>query len=369
MVKNSIYSAITSSPIFECDFIRAAQLRVAEIRASAAHPVESPTLLELEQALGERVQKCELWAENWRNRLYRIELASGRAALAKQAVRGTEAMVQHQYNQLEQLSKLDIPGMRVPKALAFLGAKRVYVMEFAPGKTIESLLWNRSGRADLLLACELAGKILAQMHILRTEKISPLPVEPLARDLAAAPWHLSSREQKILQLALETFARAELRIGEIYYDYKPANLLFDNNELFLVDPPDTVRQGAHLRDFVAFQSSMRRHLWRLSLRRPFDRRRAGIRQGMAAFEHGYLANVGTPYPEPGLFAFVVRVFELQRTAVLMTMQKGKINMVRQVMPTSSAVRVGNSLANRITLPLLEMEKRWLFRQLAHELPM
>jgi len=170
-------------------------------------------------------------------------------------------------------------------------------------------------------------------------------------------------------LALKTFARAELRIGEIYYDYKPANLLFDNNELFLVDPPDTVRQGAHLRDFAAFQSSMRRHLWRLSLRRPFDRRRAGIRQGMAAFERGYLANVGTPYPEPGLFAFVVQFFELQRTAVLMTMQKGKINMARQVMPTSSAVRVGDSLANRITLPLLEMEKRWLFRQLAHELPM
>src|SRR5438132_3474841 len=366
-MKHSIHSAITPSPAFDCDFVRAAQLRVAEMHASTAHPVEPPNLPELELALGERVQKCELWAQNWRNRVYRIGLASGRAALAKQAVRGTEAMVQYQYNQLELLSKLDIPGMRVPKALAFLRPKRVYVMEFAPGETIESLLWNRSGRADLLLACELAGKILAQMHILRTEKISPLPVEPLARDLAAAPWHLSSREQTILQLALETFARAELRIGEIYYDYKPANLLFDNNELFLVDPPDTLRHGAHLRDFVAFQSSMRRHLWRLSLRQPFDRRRAGIRQGMAAFEHSYLANVGTPYPEPGLFAFVVRVFELQRTAVLMTMQKGKINMARQVMP--GAVRVGDSLANRITLPLLEMEKRWLLRQLAHELPM
>jgi hypothetical protein len=369
MMKHSIHSAITPPDIFECAFVQAAQLRVAEMHASAAHPVEPPTLLELELALGERVQKCKLWAQNWRNRFYRIELASGRATLAKQAVRGTEAMVQCQYDQLELLSKLDIPGMRVPKALAFLRSKRVYVMEFAPGKTIESLLWNRNGRADLLLACELAGKILAQMHILRTRKIAPMPVGTLARDLAAAPWHLSSREQKILQLALETFARAELRIGEIYYDYKPANLLFDNNALFLVDPPDTVRQGAHLRDLAAFQSSMRRHLWRLSLRRPFDRRRVAIRQGMATFEHGYLANVGTPYPEPGLFAFVVRVFELHRTAVLMTMQKGKINMARQVMPTSSAVRVGDSLANRITLPLLEMEKRWLFRQLAHELPM
>jgi hypothetical protein len=368
-MKNSIYSAMTPSSVFECGFIRAAQARVAEMHASAANPVESPTLLELQQALGERIQKCELWAENWRNRLYRIELASGRAALAKQAVRGTEAMVQYQYDQLEMLSKLDIPGMQVPKALAFLRAKRVYVMEFVPGKTIESLLWNRSGQAGLLLACELAGKILAQMHVLRTEKISPMPVEPLARDLAAAPWDLSSRQQRILELALKTFARAELRIGEIYYDYKPANLLFDNNELFLVDPPDMVRQGAHLRDFAAFQSSMRRHLWRLSLRRPFDRRRAAIRQGMAAFERSYLANVGTPHPEPGLFGFVVRFFELQRTAVLMTMQKGKVDMARQGMPTSRAVRVGNSLANRIALPLLEMEKRWLFRQLAHELSM
>src|SRR6266480_2123706 len=97
MVKHSIHSAITQSSVFDCHFVQAAQLRVAEIHASAAHPVESPTLLELEQALGERVQKCELRAQNWRNRVYRIELASGRAALAKQAVRGTEAMVQHQY--------------------------------------------------------------------------------------------------------------------------------------------------------------------------------------------------------------------------------------------------------------------------------
>src|SRR5438132_4479906 len=301
-MKHSIHSAITPSPAFDCDFVRAAQLRVAEMHASTADPVEPPDLLELEHALGERVQKCELWAQNWRNRVYRIGLASGRAALAKQAVRGTEAMVQYQYDQLQLLSNLNIPGMRVPKALALIPAKRVYVMECAPGKTIESLLWNRSGRADLLLACELAGKILAQMHILRTEKISPMPVEPLARDLAAAPWHLSSREQKILQLALETFARAELRMGEIYYDYKPANLLFDINELFLVDPPDMVRQGAHLRDFVAFQSSMRRHLWRLSWRRPFDPRRTGIREGMAAFKRGYLANIGIPYPKPKLFA-------------------------------------------------------------------
>src|SRR5436305_8312024 len=141
-MKHSIHSAITPSPAFDCDFVRAAQLRVAEMHASTAHPVELPNLLELELALWERVQKCELWAQNWRNRVYRIGLASGRAALAKQAVRSTEAMAQYQYNKLLLISKLDIPGMRVPKALAFLRPKRVCVMEFARADTITWLSCN-----------------------------------------------------------------------------------------------------------------------------------------------------------------------------------------------------------------------------------
>jgi hypothetical protein len=157
-------------------------------------------------------------------------------------------------------------------------------------------------------------------------------------------------------------------MGEICYDYKPVNLLFEKDELFLVDPPDIVRQGAHFVGFVAFQRSMRRHLRRLSWRRPFEQRRAGIREGMAAFQDAYLANVGTPYPQRELFAATVRLFELQRTTGLMTMQKGKVATTRKKMPIAGNGHLGNSLTNRITLPLLDLEKRWLFRQLARELP-
>src|SRR3954470_24919422 len=101
VMKNSTQSGMTPSPVFDCDFIQTAQLRVGKMHASASHPVEAPTLLELQQALGEQVKKCELWTQNWRNRVYRIELASGRVAVGKQAVRGTEHMVQYQYGQLE----------------------------------------------------------------------------------------------------------------------------------------------------------------------------------------------------------------------------------------------------------------------------
>jgi hypothetical protein len=66
-----------------------------------------------------------------------------------------------------------------------------------------------------------------------------------------------------------------------------------------------------------------------------------------------LTSFANRHPEPSLFALAVQLFELQRNAVFMTMKKGKVNMARQV--------------NRIRLPLLEMEKRWLFWRLAREL--
>jgi hypothetical protein len=68
-----------------------------------------------------------------------------------------------------------------------------------------------------------------------------------------------------------------------------------------------------------------------------------------------------------MFALAVRLFELQRNAVLMTMQKAKVILARQKMPVASGQRLGKPLANRLTLPLLEIEKRWLFQQLAREL--
>jgi len=63
----------------------------------------------------------------------------------------------------------------------------------------------------------------------------------------------------------------------------------------------------------------------------------------------------------------VRLFELQRNAVLMTMQKAKVSLARQRHPVARDNRFGNLLANRLTLPLLQIERRWLFRQLAREL--
>jgi hypothetical protein len=349
-------------------YVQAASRRLDEVPTGEAVLLEPPTLSELEGVLGERLQSCELWEGNWRNRVYRLELARGGAVVAKQMIVGTDAKFQCEYDQLGRLARLQIPGLRVPEVLALLPAKRTYVMELAPGKTIPKLVRDRKHSDDALKACELAGKILARIHLAWTQQIRPMPVDSLARDLAATPWHLSSREEKILESVFECLARAEVRMGQVYYDYKPANFLFEDDELFLIDPPGVLRQGVQLWDFSIFRSFMRRELWKFSLRRPFDRRRAGIRQAMAAFEYGYLANVGTPHPEPGLFASVVRFFELQRTAVLMTLQKGKVDAARQKMPIAGHARLGNPLANRVTLPLLEMEKRWLFRQLAHELP-
>ena len=344
-------------------FVQGAWRRIEAMRSSEADPVEPPTVSELEEALGEAVQTCDLFAKKWRNRIYRIELARGRFVLGKQLVMGTDAMLQYQYEELRALAALQVPGLRVPNTFALLPAKRLLLIEFIPGKTIETLAWTSE---DVVPACELAGKTLARLQLARTESIRPMPVEVIGRDLAVAQWRLSRRQKKILQSTLEELAAAEVRTGHVYYDYKPANLIYQNDELlFLIDPPDVWWRGVHLWDYACFRSSMRRHLWRISLRRPYDQhRRTIVRQSLAAFEQGYLTSFANRHPEPPLFALAVRLFELQRNAVLMTMQKAKVALAGQKM----GKRLGNPLVNRLTLPLLEIEKRWLFRRLARELP-
>ena len=115
-----------------------------------------------------------------------------------------------------------------------------------------------------------------------------------------SPWHLRSPERQILESALQSLARAEISVGPIYYDYKPANFLFENDALHLIDPPEVLREGVHLWDFSVFRSSMRQHLWWFSLRHPFDRRRAIIKESLRAFERAYLAVFGVNLPRSSL---------------------------------------------------------------------
>ena len=327
-VKDSLQPA-TALHAIDFGFIQDARQRIEETRRSEIDPVEPPTVGELEKALGEPVQNFHLFAKNWRNRIYRIELVSGHVALAKQVIVGTDEMLRYQYDQLQALARLQIPGLRVPRGLGILPQKRVYLMEFAQGEPISHLIWNQTSEGDPLPACELAGKIIAQLQIARTDKIGPIPAELLARDFAAAPWHLSSREENILQAVLETVAQLQVSMGRVYGDYTPENVLFSNNELFLVDPPGRLLQGAHLWDFAVFRSSMRRHLWNFTLRRPFDRRRAIITQSLAAFDRSYLASLTERPREPALFTLAARLFELQRTGYSMTLRKGKVDLARQ----------------------------------------
>jgi len=194
---------------------------------------------------------------------------------------------------------LQIPALRVPKALALLREKRLF----------QALVRDRTSGDDQISACELAGKILALMQIAQTEQICPMPVDALACDLAEAPWHLSSREQTILESALENLAGAKVSFGHVYYD-TPANLLFENDQLSLVDSARCVPAGSAALGFFMLPEQMRYHLWRFSLRRPFDRRRAMIKRAIAVFHRSYLANLDKLYDEPALFAAaLLRILE------------------------------------------------------------
>jgi len=86
-----------------------------------------------------------------------------------------------------------------------------------------------------------------------------------------------------------------------------------------------------------------------------------------AFDRSYLASLTERPREPALFALAARLFELQRTAVSMTLRKGKLDLARQKLPIARDKNLGDLLGARMTPLLLEIEKRWLFRQLARQL--
>ncbi len=52
---------------------------------------------------------------------------------------GKDAMLRCQYKQLRVLEALDVPGLRVPNTLRRSPAKRLLLIEFVPGNTIETL--------------------------------------------------------------------------------------------------------------------------------------------------------------------------------------------------------------------------------------
>jgi hypothetical protein len=343
-------------------FIEFARQRLEDACHTKGVSPSPPTISELEQALGEPVQKLSVLGNNWRNRVYRIEFASGRVAVAKQVIFGTTGIIESQYNQLCAMARLNIPQLRIPKALTLLPRRRLFVMEFVDGKTISGLIWNRAAENSLVTACEMAGRILAHVHTVWRQSSCLVPIESLAHDLARTPWTLSARERNILERALKTVAGLDLSFGQICYDYKPDNLVLADNQLILLDP-EIFRQGVQLWDFSAFRSSMRRHLWRFRLLRPFHRRwRALIEQALGRFEHSYLQNFRGCHSDPALVGVMARLFELQRTAVDIMVQKGTMDFARQ-RPIALGAYVRHSVANPQMRSLHEIEKRWLFRQL------
>jgi hypothetical protein len=364
MVETPIANVVTLAT--GCNYISIVKRKLEDLGSRQPDTLPPPTASELEEALGEKISKCDLWRKNWRNRIYFVQLASGESAVAKQVVRGDDAMVQYQYNQLRVLAALGIPGLHLPRALALIIPKRTILMEFVRGQTLRELA--RHGSADDLVAVsELSGQILAQIHLAWTQEIAPMPVEVLARDLAAAPWHLSPREKAILKASLEILAQAKVSMGQVCYDYQSKNLLYNKSELTLIDPPDALWQGIHLWDYSRFRSGLRRMLWRIYLRQPLRRHRhARLRETFTAFKRGYIECFNKQHPEPAHFAVATRLLELQHTGMSMAMNQGKLNLARRLKSTRPLLVATKS--SLTTFSLLELEKRWLIQQLARELP-
>ncbi len=308
-------------------FIGAAKRWMHDLRLQRMLPPQRLTCAELEEVLGEKVRTCQPWMANWRNRVYRVELARGLPLVAKQICVPTEAKVLQQYEQLGLLARLRIPGLHMPRPVALLPWQRTYVMELARGTPLDAMLWYRPGVGELCQACTLTGKLLAHVHAAWTRVVAPVPVDALARDLAEMPGGFSSWEGQIVEQALAGLVSEPVAVGQLYLDFKPSNVLYQDGTLCLIDPPEEHREGVVLWDFALFRSYLRRELWK-SLATPWGRRRWLLQEALAAFERGYLESWGRLAPAAAVSRLLVHVLELQRLGQLLALQRGKIDLAR-----------------------------------------
>src|SRR5947208_7069847 len=92
---NFMKDSLKPAPVphaFDFGYIQDARQRIEVTRSSEVDPVEAPTVGELGEAVGEPVQNFNLFAKNWRNRIYRIDIESGHVVLSKQEIVGKYEM-------------------------------------------------------------------------------------------------------------------------------------------------------------------------------------------------------------------------------------------------------------------------------------
>jgi len=349
----------------DCRQVAATQARFEQLGTSRSALVSPPTPAELEQVLHQPVGGYELLHSNWRNRVYRVELKNDEILILKQVAFGTAATVQGQFEELEALSQLQLPGLRVPKPVGLLPEKRVLIMEFVPGEAITALLSRRAGAEKGLHACDLAGAALAKLHRAWQEALCAFPAVQLAEDMADVPWRLTHAQKETLRSLLAELGGTQVAVGRMHYDYEPDNLLLDGEQLSLVDPSAGRHRGVQLFEVATFCSGLRGRLMMRWARQPLGWQTGLLESAIARFQNGYLAGGGGASVTPELFRLAIRFFELQRLGQMFVAQRAKIDMTRCKKQFGWQMR-GVS-RNRAQLGLLNVYKHWLFGQVGREL--
>lgn len=327
------------------------------------YPVPELTAQQLSEGLDRDVVSCRLWKANLRNRIYRVTFSDGIEAVAKQACLGEGQALENEFESLQALSRLELGEMaEIPAPIAYLRKQRTYLIPFIQGVPVDILI-RKGQRRELLEACQLAGRSLARIHTNWTREIREIPVDDLIDDLQQLAVRLSRREEAVLSAAVDDLRGHATLIGQPFLDYKPANLIYDNNRIFLIDAPEEQRQSEILLWDVAVFGRGLRHEISKSVRR----RSIGnvVRDAFHKFEQAYRETQPLALPLDK-FRLLANVLELQRLGQLIALQRGKSrNACRgRLSRNSGPLRYLRAARSFAPLPLLRLQAHRLIAQLA-----
>ena len=336
-------------------------------RVAAGSDEESPLLdaALIAEALGRSVAACHLCETNGRSRIYRIEFDDRAPVIAKQLCVGKSDELEHEYKCLASIARMSLRHATVPEPIQYLPALRTYLMQRVTGSSIDRLIrWRRI--SELNAACHLAGAALGELHGHWCADSREVAVHELWRDLEHLALPLSSRESRIIVRALQRLRGEIAPVGQPYLDFKPANLIFENQRIVLIDPPEKSCCDDLLTwDVAVFRQCLEQESWAAALKHPFSSCRPQVRRAAAIFQRAYLTTHPEPVPTRIVFDLLVTVLELQRIGQLLALQRGKLQSIRSARYRNDEWCRGIMDAASIfaSLPWLQARARRLIRRI------
>jgi len=252
----------------------------------------------------------QLEVHSFKTRIYKVVTQNGQMFAVKQCnYKKNLNNLKHEFRNQQKLFKVQCEFLKVPEPLYFSSKLYAYVMQYFPGQSLSKLMFKN--QINFLNGCRKSGQLLAEIHNHWYKEGRNIEIENIHKDISAV---LKQTQIQILNDALELLKHQHIDCGQVYLDFDPLNIIWNKNDLYLIDPPNINRTSILCWDLATFKFGLHKSLWKNIIKKPWNIHTYSsiIEKAKKEFQIGYKENYKYSLLEDNLFDLLMDILELQR---------------------------------------------------------